>query len=147
MLADPLFDRLGLHGKSFIPMLMGYGCNVPAVMATRTIENPKSRMITMLVTPMISCSARIPVYVVFAGAFFPQNASTVMLCLYMFGTGMALFVAWVFSKIFMRQYESHFVMELPPYRLPVHAVSAAIRGRKDANTYVRWEASSWWPAS
>ena len=74
MLADPLFDRLGLHGKSFIPMLMGYGCNVPAVMATRTIENPKSRMITMLVTPMISCSARIPVYVVFAGAFFPQNA-------------------------------------------------------------------------
>ena len=103
---------------AFIPMLMGYGCNVPAVMATRTIENPKSRMITMLVTPMISCSARIPVYVVFAGAFFPQNASTVMLCLYMFGTGMALFVAWVFSKIFMRQYESHFVMELPPYRLP-----------------------------
>lgn len=75
-------------------------------------------MITMLVTPMISCSARIPVYVVFAGAFFPQNASTVMLCLYVFGTGMALFVAWVFSKIFMRRYESHFVMELPPYRLP-----------------------------
>ena len=79
MLADPLFDRLGLHGKSFIPMLMGFGCNVPAVMATRTIENPKSRMLTMLVTPMVSCSARIPVYVVFAGAFFPQNASTVML--------------------------------------------------------------------
>lgn len=118
MLADPLFNRLGLHGKSFIPMLMGYGCNVPAVMATRTIENPKSRMITMLVTPMISCSARIPVYVVFAGAFFPQNASTVMLCLYVLGTGMALFVAWGFSKTFMRRYESHFVMELPPYRLP-----------------------------
>ena len=118
MLADPLFDKLGLHGKSFIPMLMGYGCNVPAVMATRTIENPKSRLITMLVTPMISCSARIPVYVVFAGAFFPQNASVVMLCLYAFGTCMALLVAWVFSKIFMRKYESHFVMELPPYRLP-----------------------------
>lgn len=118
MLADPLFDRLGLHGKSFIPMLMGYGCNVPAVMATRTIENPKSRLITMLVTPMVSCSARIPVYVVFAGAFFPQNASTVMLCLYALGTGMALLVAWVFSKVFMRKYESHFIMELPPYRLP-----------------------------
>ena len=118
MLADPLFDKLGLHGKSFIPMLMGYGCNVPAVMATRTIENPKSRMVTMLVTPMISCSARIPVYVVFAGAFFPQNASAVMLGLYALGTGMALLVAWVFSKIFMRKYESHFVMELPPYRLP-----------------------------
>ena len=118
MLADPLFDKLGLHGKSFIPMLMGYGCNVPAVMATRTIENPKSRMITMLVTPMISCSARIPVYVVFSGAFFPQNASTVMLALYALGTCMALFVAWLFSKVFMRRYESHFVMELPPYRLP-----------------------------
>ena len=76
MLADPLFNKLGLHGKSFIPMLMGYGCNVPAVMATRTIENPKSRMITMLVTPMISCSARIPVYVVFAGAFFPPKTLT-----------------------------------------------------------------------
>ena len=118
MLADPLFDKLGLHGKSFIPMLMGYGCNVPAVMATRTIENPKSRMITMLVTPMVSCSARIPVYVVFAGAFFPQHAASVMLGLYALGTIMALLVAWVFSKIFMRQYESHFVMELPPYRLP-----------------------------
>ncbi len=118
MLADPLFNKLGLHGKSFIPMLMGFGCNVPAVMATRTIENPKSRMITMLVTPMISCSARIPVYVVFAGAFFPQNASTVMLGLYTLGTAMALLAAWVFSKIFMRNHESHFVMELPPYRMP-----------------------------
>ena len=118
MLADPLFDRLGLHGKSFIPLVMGFGCNVPAVMATRTIENAKSRMITMLVTPMISCSARIPVYVVFAGAFFPDNASTVMLCLYVLGTLMALLTAYVFSKAFMRRYESHFVMELPPYRLP-----------------------------
>ncbi len=118
MLADPLFNKLGLHGKSFIPMLMGYGCNVPAVMATRTIENPKSRIVTMLVTPMISCSARIPVYVVFTGAFFPQYASTVMLCLYAAGTAMTLLVAYVFSKIFMRRYESHFIMELPPYRRP-----------------------------
>lgn len=118
VLADPLFNKLGLHGKSFIPMLMGYGCNVPAVMATRTIENPKNRMVTMLVTPLISCSARIPVYVVFAGAFFPNNAAVVMLCLYLFGTGLALAAAWVFSKTLMRQYESHFVMELPPYRRP-----------------------------
>lgn len=118
MLADPLLNKLGLHGKSFIPLLMGFGCNVPAVMATRTIENAKSRLITMLVTPMISCSARIPVYVVFAGAFFPQNASTVMLALYALGILMTLFVAWVFSKMFMRKMESHFVMELPPYRLP-----------------------------
>lgn len=118
MLADPLLNKLGLHGKSFIPMLMGFGCNVPAVMATRTIENRKSRMITILVTPMMSCSARIPVYVVFAGAFFPQQASTVMLGLYVLGTGMALLAAWTFSKIFMRDMESHFLMELPPYRLP-----------------------------
>lgn len=118
MLADPLLNRLGLHGKSFIPMLMGFGCNVPAVMATRTIENHKSRMITMLVTPMMSCSARIPVYVIFAQAFFPHNATAVMLCLYLLGTCMALLVAWVFGKRFMRDVESHFVMELPPYRLP-----------------------------
>lgn len=118
MLADPLLNRLGLHGKSFIPMLMGFGCNVPAVMATRTIENHKSRMITMLVTPMMSCSARIPVYVIFAQAFFPHNATAVMLCLYLLGTCMALLVAWVFDKRFMRDVESHFVMELPPYRLP-----------------------------
>lgn len=118
MLADPLFAKLGLHGKSFIPMLMGYGCNVPAVMAARTIENPKSRLVTMLVTPMISCSARIPVYVVFSGAFFPRHASAVMLSLYACGTLAALFAAWLFGKVFMRRRESHFVMELPPYRLP-----------------------------
>lgn len=118
MLADPLLNRLGLHGKSFIPMLMGFGCNVPAVMATRTIENHKSRMVTMLVTPLMSCSARIPVYVIFASAFFPRNATAVMLSLYLLGTCIALSVAWVFSKLFMRHVESHFVMELPPYRLP-----------------------------
>lgn len=118
MLADPLLNRLGLHGKSFIPMLMGFGCNVPAVMATRTIENHKSRMITMLVTPMMSCSARIPVYVIFSQAFFPHHATAVMLCLYLLGTCMALLAAWAFGKLFMRDVESHFVMELPPYRLP-----------------------------
>lgn len=118
MLADPLLNRLGLHGKSFIPMLMGFGCNVPAVMATRTIENHKSRMITMLVTPMMSCSARIPVYVIFAQAFFPHNATAVMLGLYVLGTCMALFVAWIFGKLFMRSMESHFIMELPFYRIP-----------------------------
>ncbi len=118
MLADPLFYRVGLHGKSFIPMLMGYGCNVPAVMAARTIEDSKSRLITILVTPLVSCSARIPVYVVFAGAFFPRAASAVVLCLYALGTGGALLAAWLFGKTLMRGHESHFVMELPPYRLP-----------------------------
>lgn len=118
MLADPLMKKMGLHGKSFIPLLMGFGCNVPAVMASRTIENSKSRFITMLVTPMMSCSARIPVYIVFTGAFFASQASTVMFSLYALGTIMALFMAWVLGKIFMRDQQTHFVMELPPYRLP-----------------------------
>lgn len=118
MLADPILNRLGLHGKSFIPMLMGFGCNVPAVMATRTIENHKSRLVTMLVIPMMSCSARIPVYVVFAGAFFAAYASWVMLGLYLFGLLMAVFVAWVFNRIYHPEQDTHFVMEIPPYRLP-----------------------------
>lgn len=118
MLADPLMKRMGLHGKSFIPLLMGFGCNVPAVMASRTIENNKSRFITMLVTPMMSCSARIPVYIVFTGAFFASQASAIMFILYAMGTIMALFMAWILGKIFMRDQQTHFVMELPPYRLP-----------------------------
>lgn len=118
MLADPILKRLGLHGKSFIPMLMGFGCNVPAIMATRTIENHKSRLVTMLVIPMMSCSARIPVYVVFAGAFFPQYASVVMFGLYVLGMIMAVLVAWVVNRIYQPGQSSHFVMEIPPYRLP-----------------------------
>ena len=118
ILADPMMNKMGLHGKSFIPMLMGFGCNVPAVMATRTIENAKSRFITMLVTPMMSCSARIPVYIVFTGAFFASQAAYVMLGLYAFGVIMALLVAWILSKVFMRDQLTHFVMELPPYRMP-----------------------------
>ena len=118
MLADPILNRLGLHGKSFIPMLMGFGCNVPAVMATRTIENHKSRLVTMLVIPMMSCSARIPVYVVFAGAFFAAYASWVMFGLYLFGLLMAVLVAWVFNRIYHPEQDTHFVMEIPPYRLP-----------------------------
>lgn len=118
MLADPLLNRLGLHGKSFIPMLMGFGCNVPAVMATRTIENHKSRMVTMMVVPMMSCSARIPVYVVFSGAFFAAYAGWVMFGLYLLGLIMAVLVAWVFNRVYHPEQDTHFVMELPPYRLP-----------------------------
>lgn len=118
MLADPLLNRLGLHGKSFIPMLMGFGCNVPAVMATRTIENHKSRMVTMMVIPMMSCSARIPVYVVFAGAFFAAYAGWVMFGLYLLGLLMAVLVAWVFNHLYHPEQDTHFVMEIPPYRLP-----------------------------
>ncbi len=118
MLADPLFRRAGLHGKSFIPLLMGFGCNVPAVMSTRIIENPKNRLLTMLVIPFMSCSARIPIYVLFAAAFFPRYATWVMLSLYIFGVLMALIASSALSRIYHRKEETHFVMELPPYRRP-----------------------------
>lgn len=118
MLADPLLRRAGLHGKSFIPLLMGFGCNVPAVMSTRIIENAKSRMLTMLVIPFMSCSARIPIYVLFAAAFFPRYAAWVMLGLYFLGVATALLASWVLGKCYHRNEETHFVMELPPYRRP-----------------------------
>lgn len=121
MLADPLLRRAGLHGKSFIPLLMGFGCNVPAVMSTRIIENPKSRMLTMLVIPFMSCSARIPIYVLFAAAFFPQHAVWVMLAMYFLGIAVALVASAVLSRTYHRWEETHFVMELPPYRRPTRA--------------------------
>ena len=119
MLADPLLRRVGLHGKSFIPMIMGFGCSVPSVMATRTIESRKSRLITMMTLPFISCSARLPVYTVLAGAFFPQYAAWVMLALYFGGIGVAFAAAWVLNQVFRRSEECHFVMEMPTYRMPV----------------------------
>ena len=119
LLFDPLLRRIGLHGKSFVPMLMGFGCSVPAVMATRTIENYKSRMLTIMAVPMMSCSARIPVYTVLSGAFFPEHSALVMMLLYVFGIIMAFLSAWMLSKVFRRSEESHFVMEMPPYRWPV----------------------------
>ena len=115
---DRLMHRMGLHGKSFIPMIMGFGCNVPAVMATRTIENPKSRLLTMLVVPLMSCSARIPIYVLLIGAFFPRHAALVMLGLYALGMLMAVLMARLFSRLFMKEVDLPFVMELPPYRIP-----------------------------
>ena len=116
---DKLMHRIGLHGKSFIPMVMGFGCNVPAVMATRTIENPRSRLITMLVLPFMSCSARIPVYVVLVSAFFPQYGVWVMLALYFIGVLCAMASAKLFSRTLkIGTPDLPFVMELPPYRLP-----------------------------
>lgn len=119
LLADPLLRRVGLHGKSFFPMLMGFGCNVPAVMATRTIESRKSRLITMMTLPFMSCSARLPVYTVLSGAFFPEQAALVMLCLYAGGIMVAFLSAAAMSKLMHRGEESHFLMEMPPYRRPV----------------------------
>lgn len=115
---DKVMHRMGLHGKSFIPMIMGFGCNVPAIMATRTIENPKSRLITMLVTPLMSCSARLPIYIILISTFFPHRGSLVMLGLYAFGLLMAILMARLFSKHVMKGEDLPFVMELPPYRLP-----------------------------
>ena len=117
-ITDKLMHKMGLHGKSFIPMVMGFGCNVPAVMATRTIENPKSRLITMLITPFMSCSARIPIYVVLIGAFFPQHGAWVLIGLYALGIVASIAMARVFSRFLVHGEDLPFVMELPPYRFP-----------------------------
>jgi ferrous iron transport protein B len=114
---DRLMHKLGLHGKSFIPMIMGFGCNVPAVMATRTIENRKSRLITMLVIPLMSCAGRMPVYILIVGAFFPESAGLVLLGLYALGILLAILAAKVMSRFF-KEDDLPFVMELPPYRIP-----------------------------
>ncbi|MBQ1408518.1 MAG: ferrous iron transport protein B [Bacteroidales bacterium] len=115
---DKLMHRMGLHGKSFIPMIMGFGCNVPAIMATRTIEDRKSRLLTMLVIPMMSCSARIPVYVILVSAFFSHYAAVVLTGLYLLGMIMAVLMAKLFSRFVVKGESLPFVMELPPYRMP-----------------------------
>lgn len=116
---DKLMHKMGLHGKSFIPLIVGFGCNVPAVMATRTIESRKSRLITMLILPMMSCSARLPVYIMIIGTFFSaQYRSTMMMSLYLIGILMAVFLGWLFSIFVIKGEDTPFVMELPPYRLP-----------------------------
>lgn len=115
---DKLMHNIGLHGKSFIPLIMGFGCNVPAIMATRTIESRNSRMITMLIVPFMSCSARLPVYILFVSAFFPRNGSIVMLGLYAAGILVAILTALLLRKHFFKKEDTPFVMELPPYRMP-----------------------------
>ena len=115
---DKLMHRMGLHGKSFIPMIMGFGCNVPAIMATRTIEDRKSRLLTMLIIPMMSCSARIPTYMILVGAFFNRHAALILTGLYVFGMIMSVLMAKLFSKYFVKGESLPFVMELPPYRMP-----------------------------
>ena len=116
---DRLMHKMGLHGKSFIPMIMGFGCNVPAVMATRTIESRRSRLITMLVLPMMSCSARLPIYIMIIGTFFAvEYQSLVMLSLYAIGILMAAVMSRLFSRFLVKGEDTPFVMELPPYRWP-----------------------------
>lgn len=115
---DKIMHKMGLHGKSFIPLVMGFGCNVPAIMATRTIESRNSRMITMLVTPLMSCSARLPIYVLLTGAFFAQNGGSIMLILYVSGILLAVLMARLFKRFLFNEEDVPFVMELPPYRMP-----------------------------
>ena len=116
---DRLMHKMGLHGKSFIPLIMGFGCNVPAVMATRTVESRRSRLITMLVLPFMSCSARLPIYILITGVFFaPQWRSWVMISLYAIGIVMAVIVSKILSKFVFKGEDTPFVMELPPYRWP-----------------------------
>lgn len=115
---DKLMHKIGLHGKSFIPLLMGFGCNVPAIMATRTLENRKDRILTMMITPFMSCSARLPVYVLLISAFFQHNQGLVLVSIYFAGVMVAVLVALVMKRLFFNKQEVPFVMELPPYRIP-----------------------------
>lgn len=115
---DKIMHKMGLHGKSFIPLIMGFGCNVPAIMATRTIENRNSRIITILVNPLMSCSARLPVYLLLAGTFFPGQAGLVLFGIYATGIILAVGVARLLKKYVLKRDETPFVMELPPYRIP-----------------------------
>ncbi len=115
---DRFMHKIGLHGKSFIPLLMGFGCNVPAVMATRTLENRSDRLMTMLITPFMSCSARLPVYILLLGTFFPHQAGLIIMGIYLLGILVGVLTAILLRKTIFRKSEAPFVMELPPYRMP-----------------------------
>jgi len=115
---DKLMHKIGLHGKSFIPLVMGFGCNVPAIMATRTLDNKKDRILTMIITPFMSCSARLPVYVLLISAIFPANQGFVLFSIYLIGIVLAIVTALIMKKIVFAKKEVPFVMELPPYRIP-----------------------------
>ncbi len=115
---DKLMHKIGLHGKSFIPLIMGFGCNVPALMATRTLQNKNDRLLTMLILPFMSCSARLPVYILIIGTFFPNNGTLMLFGIYLLGIVLAILFAKIFKASFFKAKEAPFVMELPPYRMP-----------------------------
>jgi len=117
-LMDKIMHSLGLHGKSFIPLVMGFGCNVPAIMATRSLENKRDRILTVLINPFMSCSARLPVYILFAGTFFPNHAGIIILFIYALGIFLAFISAKLFNNTLLKGKSMPFVMELPPYRMP-----------------------------
>jgi len=115
---DKLMHKIGLHGKSFIPLFMGFGCNVPAIMATRIIESRRDRLITMLITPFMSCSAKLPVYILLISAFFAKNQGSVLFLLYLLGVLFAILTSLILKRVFFKSVDIPFVMELPPYRIP-----------------------------
>lgn len=115
---DKMMHKIGLHGKSFIPLIMGFGCNVPALLASRAIESKSSRIITILINPFMSCSARLPIYLLLAGAFFPSCAPLVLFGLYILGILVAVITAKLLRRFYFKVDETPFVMELPPYRVP-----------------------------
>lgn len=116
---DKLMHSFGLHGKSFIPMVIGFGCNIPGILATRTLETRKDRILTILVLPLMSCSARLPIYILFASAFFPRHQGSIVLSLYVLGIILAILMARIFKSIFFRQEDMPLIMEMPPYRIPI----------------------------
>ncbi|MCX6248087.1 MAG: ferrous iron transport protein B [Bacteroidetes bacterium] len=119
---DKLMHKIGLHGQSFIPLIMGFGCNVPAIMVTRTLKDRNDRLLTMLINPFMSCSARLPVYILITGAIFPRYAGTVIFGLYLTGILLAILVSILFKKTILKSNDAPFVMELPPYRMPTFRV-------------------------
>lgn len=120
---DKVMHRMGIHGKSFIPLVMGFGCNVPAIMSTRSIESRSSRLITILINPFMSCSARVPIYVLLIGAFFPDHATLAVMSLYILGILVAVLTARMLRRFYFKADETPFVMELPPYRFPTFKAS------------------------
>ncbi|MEI7982152.1 MAG: ferrous iron transport protein B [Bacteroidota bacterium] len=119
---DKLMHKIGLHGQSFIPLIMGFGCNVPAIMVTRTLKDRNDRLLTMLINPFMSCSARLPVYILISGAVFPHHAGSVIFGLYMTGILLAIVISLIFKKLLFKSNEAPFVLELPPYRMPTFRV-------------------------
>lgn len=140
---DKIMHKMGLHGKSFIPLIMGFGCNVPAIMSSRIIESRKARLVTMLVNPLMSCSARLPIYLVMIGAFFPGKASLILLSIYAIGILLAVLMARIFTKFLVKGDDSPFVMELPPYRMPTAKVVLRHTWEKGKQYLKRWVESSW----
>ncbi len=137
-LMDRVMHTAGLHGKSFIPMLMGFGCNVPAIMAARTLEHQKDRILTILMTPFMSCSARLPVYIVLAGSFFAHQAGTVIFALYAAGIILAILSGRILRTLFFKGADAPFVMELPLTGCPCSKVCSSTCGTEARCFCAKW---------